>query len=110
MRIALFALAAIGTLAAPAFAHPDGHDAPRVERKPIGQSAQEAVVRLVSQAKLPASWSSAKALDTKMRTKNGSQQWVVTFRNDAVRNNAQRNLYVIMSPDGEFISANHRPG
>ena len=33
---------------------------------------------------------------------------VVTFQNLAERNRAKRMLYVIMSPEGRFISANHR--
>jgi hypothetical protein len=33
---------------------------------------------------------------------------VITFQNLAERNAAKRMLYVIMSTDGTFISANHR--
>ena len=40
--------------------------------------------------------------------KNGKQQMVVTFRNDAVRQPAKRTLYVMMTTDGEFVSANHK--
>jgi len=109
MRRILGAVAAVAFLAVPALAHPDGHDQQfRVERKPIGQSAQEAVIKLVAQAKLPASWSKAKPLDTKMRTKDGAQQWVVTFRDERIRNSAKRNLYVVMNTEGGFISANHK--
>ncbi len=109
MRSILGAVAAVAFLAVPALAHPDEHDQQyRVERKPIGQSAQEAVIKLVAQAKLPASWSKAKPLDTKMRTKDGAEQWVVTFRNGQIRNSAKRNLYVIMNTEGGFISANHK--
>ncbi len=109
MRRILGAVAAVAFFAVPALAHPDGHDQQfRVERKPIGQSAQEAVIKLVAQAKLAASWSKAKPLNTKMRTKDGAEQWVVTFRNDQIRNSAKRNLYVIMNTEGGFISANHK--
>lgn len=109
MRNVIVALAAVGSLAAPALAHPDGHDRPQFEeRKPIGVSAQEAVVKLVSQAKLPASWSAVKPLDSKVRVRNGTQQWVVSFRNNAIKAAAKRNLYVVMTMDGTFVSANHK--
>jgi len=109
MRTAVFLTAALAGLAAPALAHPEGHDQPRyIERKPIGESAQEAVVKLVTQAKLPASWSAVQPIESKLRLKNGAQQWVVSFRNDKIRNRAKRDLYVVMTMDGTFISANHK--
>ncbi len=109
MRRILGAVAAVAFLTVPALAHPDGHDQQfKVERKPIGQSAQEAVIKLVAQAKLPASWSNAKPLNTKIRTKDGAQQWVVSFRNNQIRSATRRNLYVIMNTEGGFISANHK--
>lgn len=113
MRLALFALAAaVGgfTAPAPALAHPGGHDAQhRPEPRPIAQIAQESVVKLVTQAKLPASWSKARVLKSEQRTRAGARIWVVTFQNLAERNPAKRMLYVVMSTNGTFISANHRP-
>ena len=110
MRIAFVALAAaVGILATPAIAHPEGHDNEyRPQRRPIAEFAQQSVVRLVTQAKLPASWSRAKAVKTELRTRAGAQQWVVTFQNLAERNRSKRVLYVLMSTEGTFISANHR--
>lgn len=109
MRIGILAFAALATLATPVLAHPGGHDEQyRPQRKPIAEVAQEAVVKLVTQAKLPASWSKAKPVKTAMRTKNGVQQWVVTFQNNAERRRSKRVLYVIMNDDGAFVSANHK--
>jgi hypothetical protein len=110
MRIALVAVAAaVGSLTAPALGHPGGHaDQHQPQRRPITEIAQESVVKLVTQAKLPASWSKAKIVKSDLRVKGGAQQWVVTFQNLAERNRAKRMLYVIMSADGTFISANHR--
>jgi Family of unknown function (DUF6488) len=107
MRIALIAIAAAASLVSPALAHPE-HDDFRPQRKPVAELAQEAVVKLVTQAKLPASWSKSKAVKSDLRMKNGAQQWVITFQNDAERNRAKRMLYVIMESDGTFVSANHK--
>lgn len=109
MRIALLALAAaVGTTAVPAVAHPDGHGEYMPQRRPIAEMAQDSVVKLVTQAKLSASWANAKPLKSEMRTKSGVQQWVVTFQNPSERVRAKRTLYVIMHLDGSFVSANHR--
>ena len=110
MRYLLLAVVAAGSFSTPAAAHPEGHDDQfRVaERRPIPEVAQDAVVKLVSQAKLPASWAKAKPIKSSVRTKNGAQQWVVTFQNSSERRRAKRLLYVLMTPGGEFISANHK--
>ena len=110
MRSFLLSIATIGTFAAPVAAHPEGHDNQQLaaEARPVPELARDAVVRLVSQAKLPASWAKASAIKSNVRTKNGVQQWVVTFQNKAERRANKRLLYVLMTPGGKFISANHR--
>jgi len=109
MRLAFLALAALTIVATPVAAHPDGHDNQyRAERRPIAEMAKDSVVKLVTQAKLPSSWSKAASIGSQMRTKNGADQWVITFENKAIRIRAKQRLYVLMTPDGEFISANHK--
>jgi hypothetical protein len=110
MRFAMLALAAVAVVATPAVAHPGGHDDEyRPQRRPVAEIAQDSVVKLVTQAKLPASWSKASVVGVpQIRTKNGVQQWVVTFENKAIRTRAKQRLYVLMTTDGEFISANHK--
>ena len=99
----------MGAFATPALAHPE-HDGPSrtAERRPVSERAKDAVVKLVTQAKLSATWSKAQPIKTSVRTKNGAQQWVVVFQNKAERRAARRLLYVLMTPGGDFISANHR--
>lgn len=110
MRSIPVAIIALFACAAPAAAHPEGHDEERriAERRPVAELAQDAIVKLVAQAKLPASWAKAKAIKTDVRTRNGAQQMVVTFQNKAERRTSKRLLYVLMTTDGTFISANHR--
>ncbi len=109
MRLAFLALAALTVVGTPVAAHPDGHDNQySAERRPIAEIAKDSVVKLVTQAKLAASWSKAASTGSQMRTKNGAEQWVITFGNKATRVRAKQRLYVPMTPDGEFISANHK--
>jgi hypothetical protein len=109
MRLALLALATLSFVATPAVAHPEGHDEQyRPQRPPISQVAKDSVVKLVAQAKLPASWAKAQLIGSDIRTKNAAQQWVVTFENKAIPVRAKQRLYVLITPGGEFISANHK--
>lgn len=108
MRLQLVAFAALAACSVPASAHPEHDEQSRVERRPVADLARDAVVKLVTQSKLPASWAKAQAVKSDVRTKNGAQQWVITFENKAERRAAKRRLYVLMTTGGEFISANHR--
>lgn len=109
-----FAIASIAAafglaLAAPAAAHPEGHDNYDMpERKPVRVSAKEAVVKLVTQSKLPASWAKIDASGADFKTVGGQNRWVVTFDNPAVKK-AQRKLYVVMTSGGDFVSAGYKP-
>jgi len=110
MRLALIALASVVTFAAPAFAHPEDEGMFQETRRPVVSFAREAIIRLITQSRLPASWTSATVVTgPDIRTVNGRQQWLYVFENSAIRNPAQRRLNVLMSPDGTFISANFRP-
>ncbi len=109
LRLVFLALAALTVASTPVAAHPDGHDKQyRAERRPIAEIAKDSVIKLVTQAKLPASWSKAPSVGSQMRMKNGAEQWVVTFENKTIRIRAKQRLYVLMTTDGEFISANHK--
>lgn len=113
MRISILAAAALGMFATGALAHPEGHDEEyyiaMAAQRTVPEAARQSVIRLVTQARLPASWARSQPLTSTQRTRGGAQQWVVMFRNDAIPNAAQRILYVVMTPDGTFVSANYNP-
>lgn len=111
MRKLLICLAgaSVAIAATPAIAHPEDEMGGRYERAPTTtELAQQAVVKLVTQAKLPASWTNARVVKSDVRTRKGVKQMVITFQNDAIRQVAKRKLYVVMTSDGQFISANHK--
>ena len=113
MRVLILAAALLGIPAA-ASAHPEGHDDEQFRAPPLAaevnipQAARQAVIRLVSQARLHASWARLQPVSSAERSRGGARQWVITFQNNGMRNPAQRRLYVIMRPDGTFVSANYR--
>jgi hypothetical protein len=105
MRITLLSTAILATLAAPAFAHPEHEDMPsRTAPKPKAEVAKAEVIRLVSQAKLDASWSSTTATKTETRVIGGAQRWIVTFTNPAIKAVAKRTLYVVLAQNGDYVS------
>ena len=102
-------IAASAFSATPALAHPEDDFGSRYERAPTRtELAQEAVVKLVAQAKLPATWTDASVTGVQTRTKKGVEQFVVKLENPKIKQAAKRFLYVIMTADGKFISANHK--
>lgn len=106
MRILTLTFAAFALLSSPVLAHPDHDDEEEVSVTPE-RAARMQVVRLISQAKLAASWNKATLVGTKSRNKRGVQQTIVTFRNPAEANKSRQLLHVILNGDGELISAEH---
>lgn len=105
MRNILFSAAILATFASPALAHPEHEEMPRREaRKPMAEIAKGEVIKLVTQAKLAASWSSAQAIKTDTRVLGGLQRWVVTFHNPAVKLKAKRTLYMVLTQNGGYVS------
>lgn len=105
MRSILLSAAVIATFASPLVAHPEHENMPRrVAPKPMGEVAKSEVIKLVTQAKLPASWSSAKATNTQNKTISGATRWVVTFQNPAIKSASKRTLYIVLAQNGDFVS------
>ncbi len=107
-RIALLALALL--LAAPvsAIAHPE--DEMFVQRNPqlmAASSADYVVETMITRGVIEASWRNLSPGSVVQRQRNGATEWVVTYRNDAIANPAQRTLYVMLTPAGDYIAANY---
>jgi len=106
MRIAAIILSALIVQASPVLAHPD-HDMEGEVARPAPQVAKDHIVRLVSQAKLPASWSKATVETTRQRNVRGAGQTLVTFVNPAEKNAAKRSFTVVLDREGNVIAADH---
>ena len=106
-KLMMFAAVATLGLAAPALAHPED-EGMSVPRGPsTGELAQEEINKLVTQRKLPASWTNAKMVKFDYREKNGGQ-YVLMYENASVKQAAKRKLYVVMTINGKFVSAGHK--
>jgi hypothetical protein len=107
MRLLALVLA-FALIAFPAAAHP-GHDmdAELSPRQLANSSAMYTVNTMVARGILDESWRGAEPVSLELRDRNRASEWVATFRNNAIANPAQRTLYVIMTPMGEYIAANY---
>lgn len=106
MRLGLIGLGLLAALATPVMAHPD-HDEDEAPDMTPEQTGRAAIVRLVSQARLPVSWTGALLVSSKLRTVKGLRQTVLTFRNAAERNAARQVLFVLLDDKYQFLSADH---
>lgn len=106
MRFILAALFAVLTPATTLMAHPD-HDIDEPEDLTPEQVARASIVRLVSQTKLPVSWTKASLVQTKLRTVRGLRQTVLTFNNAREANKAKQTLFVVLDNQDAFVSADH---
>ncbi len=110
MRRILLSATIIATFANPVGAHPEHEDMPRRDaHKPMGEVAKSEVIKLVTQAKLAASWSSAQATNTQSKLIGGATRWVVTFQNSAIKSASKRTLYVVLAQNGDFVSYSYTP-
>jgi hypothetical protein len=103
----MLCLSGLAMIASPAArAHPD-HDEDDAPDPTPEQTARASVIRLITQAKLPASWTGATLVSTKQRTVKGLRQTVFTFRNPAEPSPARQSLFVVLSDKYAFLSADH---
>ena len=110
MRNILLSAAILATFASPAFAHPEHEEMPRpAVRKPMAEIAKNEVIKLVTQAKLDASWSAISATNTESRMVGGAQRWVVTFQNPAIKATSKRTLHIVLAQNGDFVSHSLAP-
>jgi hypothetical protein len=102
------ALALALTAAPAATAHPD-HDMYETEnpRQIALTSASYVVGRMVERGAIEPSWRQIAPSNAVLRQRNGANEWVVTFRNDAITNEDERTLYVMLSYTGVFLAANY---
>jgi hypothetical protein len=107
LTLVLAATATACAFAAPASAHPE--DEFTYRGPSTSERAEQAIGDLIAKKKLPATWANAKLLSFDYRSKNGTDQYVLTYENPAIKQVAKRKLYVVLTTSGSFVSASHKP-
>lgn len=106
MRLSLICLSLLAAAASPVMAHPD-HDEDEAPEMTPEQTGRAAIIRLISQTRLPVSWTRATLVSNKLRTVKGLRQTVLTFRNPAESVAARQTLFVLLDDQYQFVSADH---
>lgn len=103
----IFAVAVFGftMVSTAAFAGPGHSHAPVTKEAVAGMAAQKRD-QLVSTEKLDKSWSGVAVRSIEQKTFAKGPEWVISFRNDAVADQARRTLYMFYALDGHFMAAN----
>ena len=101
-----------GLFATPALAgsgheHGHGHSHGPVNAHTAANRAAIVVNKLVEDGKVDASWRGIKPTSVEQKTYEGQKEWVITFKNDKVKDKSKQTLYLFFSLDGNYIAANY---
>lgn len=62
---------------------------------------------LASKGTVASSWTSAKFENAEKKTFGKNVEWVVSFKNDKVKDKSKQTLFIFLSLDGRYIAANY---
>ncbi len=99
---AVFGLTMIATTA---FAGP-GHSHAPITKEVAAEMAVKKRDQLVMSGKLDKSWSGVAVSSIEQKTFAKAPEWVITFRNDAIADQAKRTLYMFYALDGHYLASN----
>ena len=83
-----------------------GHSHEPVSKEVVAGMAVVKRDQLVQSGKLDKSWSAAAISSIEQKTLAKGPEWVITFRNDAVTDQAKRTLYMFYALDGHYLASN----
>ena len=84
-----------------------GHSHGPVDAHTVANRASIVVNKLVEDEKIDASWSGTKPASVEQKTYSGQKEWVITFKNDKVKDKSKQALYLFFSLNGNYIAANY---
>lgn len=91
------------------FGHSDHHHGPAkaATESEVQKSAKQQIDRLIANKKLDPSWQQASLDSVAKKAFKKQTEWVVTFSNKAIKDQAKAKLYVFFNLTGTFLAANH---
>lgn len=110
IRAIIFSLV-LGLFSAAAMAgagHDHGHSHDPVSQSQAEEVATKSVSSLVDRGKLDKSWKATSVAKAKKKKNfGGSMEWVVSFKNENIKDPAKQTLYVFLTLGGEYLAANY---
>lgn len=83
------------------------HAQAAVSSEEIMNRASQKVNQLSDSGKVDSSWLAVKAVSAEQKEFNQKTEWVITFKNDKVKDPSKQTLYLFYSLDGHYIAANY---
>ncbi len=88
-----------------------GHDhgPPRdpVTQQQAEQIASQFISSLVADDKIETSWNNIKVNKSEQKSFGGNQEWVISYKNEAVSDPEKRTIYIFLGLGGEFLGGNY---
>lgn len=78
-----------------------------VSSKEAVNRASEKVNQLSRSGKIDSSWSDVKPSSVEQKEYKKGSEWVITFKNDQVKDPLKKTLYLFYSLDGHYIATNY---
>jgi len=116
LTLGLTALYAGGNHAGHSHSH-DGHDhsahghshsaKEKVSKSAVTKVAKQEVKKLAFNKRINNSWSSKPVFEIKKSKLNYKNDWVVSFKNEKIKNKDKQTLYIFVSATGQVVGANY---
>ncbi len=84
-----------------------GHSRGPISSDQVIDRALKKMKHMADAGKIDATWSGVKAASAEQKTYSKGPEWVVTFGNDKINDEAKQTLYLFYSLDGHYIAANY---
>jgi len=88
------------------YGHEHSLDKPIIADEAL-EIAARILVKLAEKGIVPMSWSHIKPVRAEQKYFNEKSEWMITFRNPNVRIASRQQIYVFVSPVGDYIAANY---
>ena len=107
MSIRSFILISVLILFSGAAAAGTGHSHDPVTQQQAEQVATQILSTLIKQGVIEESWRDTAVQMSEQKVFDGSTEWVVSYKNDAVSDPSKRTLYIFLTLTGDYIAANY---
>ena len=84
-----------------------GHSHGPINSKDAENKAVGMLAGLIKKGVLDTNWGGINPATTEKKTFSKGPEWVVSFKNDQVKDKAKQTLYIFYSLDGHYIAANY---
>lgn len=85
----------------------DGHHHAQVSEKDAQNIATKKLSKLIKDGKVSKSWLDTSVFETKKKRFGHKMEWVVSYKNAKIENQAKQTLYIFVSLSGKITGTNY---